>query len=208
MKLVFATTNPHKIREVREILGPLGVEVESLAEAGVEVPPPVEDGATFEENARAKATGYALALGRACLADDSGVEVDALGGAPGVHSAVYAGVSGPREERDRANREKLVEELRKSEDANRSARLVCTLCLADGSGRILFEARGAVECRVLEEGRGDAGFGYDPLLFLPDVQKTLAELPADEWNARSHRGAAVRELHAWLSKNTDRGEPT
>lgn len=198
MKLVFSSTNAHKVREVREILAPLGIGVDGLDDIAPAVPTPVEDGPTLEANARLKAIAYARAIGRPCLADDSGLEVTALGGAPGVHSAHYAGTGNTREERDRANREKLVTELRKLGDVDRSARLVCTLCLADEEGRVLFEARGACEAVVTDEPRGDYGFGYDSHLFLPDVGKGIGELSADEWNARSHRGVAVRALHAWL----------
>src|SRR5262249_35286654 len=148
-----------------------------------------------------KAVAYARALERPCLADDSGLEVDALRGAPGVHSAHYAGVGSTREERDRANRAKLVAELRRLGEVNRSARLVCTLCLSDAKGRVLFEARGVSAAVITDEASGEDGFGYDCHLFLPDVGKTVAELPHDEWNARSHRGAAVRALQAWLVEN-------
>jgi XTP/dITP diphosphohydrolase len=201
MRLVFASTNSHKVREVREILGPLGVEVAGLDQIATSVAAPVEDAVTLAGNARLKAIAYARALERTCLADDSGLEVKALGGAPGVDSAHYAGLGSTREERDRANREKLVAEIRKLGDVNRSARLVCTLCLADETGRVLFEARGSCEATITEEPRGGEGFGYDSLLFLPDVGKTVAELSPREWNARSHRGAAVRALHAWLVEN-------
>jgi len=198
MKLVFASTNPHKLREVREILAPRGIDVRGLDDVGRDVPEPVEDADTLEGNARLKALAYARALGRTCLADDSGLEVDALGGAPGVHSAHYAGIGATREERDRANRDKLVAELRKLGEVNRSARLVCTLCLADAAGRVLFEARGAVEALITDEPREGNGFGYDRHLFLPVLGKSVSELSADEWNARSHRGAAVRALSEWL----------
>lgn len=197
MPLAFATTNPHKLREVREILAPLGIDVRGLAELGRDVPEPVEDAATLEGNARLKARSYAQALGQACLADDSGLEVDALGGAPGIHSARFAGIGSTREERDRANREKLLTELRKLGDVSRSARLVCTLCLADASGRVLFETRGAVEARIAHAAHGDHGFGYDALLVLPDLGKSVAEISPEQWNARSHRGKAVRALAAW-----------
>jgi XTP/dITP diphosphohydrolase len=201
MKLVFSSTNPHKVTEIREILGPLGIEVAGLDDVAEAVPAPVEDADTFEGNARLKAVAYARALGRPCLADDSGLEVDALGGAPGVHSAQYAGTGNTREERDRANREKLVAELRKVGDVHRGVRLVCTLCLADAKGRVLFETRGAFECMVTENASGGGGFGYDSLLFVPDSGKTVAELSPDEWNARSHRGRAARALHEWLVRN-------
>jgi XTP/dITP diphosphohydrolase len=189
MKLLIATTNPHKVREIGQVLGPLGLDVCSLADVAPHLPEPVEDADTFEGNARIKAVAYARALRMPCLADDSGLEVDALGGAPGVHSAYYGGVGKTREERDPANNRKLIAELRKLGDVDRSARFVCALCLVDAEGRVLFETR------------GENGFGYDPHLFLPDVGKTSAELPPDAKNARSHRGAATRALHAWLVKN-------
>jgi XTP/dITP diphosphohydrolase len=198
MKLLIATTNPHKVREIGQVLGPLGIDVCGLSELGVQLPEPVEDADSFEGNARIKAVAYARALKLACLADDSGLEVDALGGAPGVHSARYAGVGATREERDRANNEKLIRELRKLGDVARDARFVCALCLVDADGRVLFETRGTFPGVIVDEPRGANGFGYDPHLFLPGVDKTSAELPSDEKNARSHRGAATRALHAWL----------
>jgi XTP/dITP diphosphohydrolase len=198
MQLVFATTNPHKLRELREILGPLGIDVTDLTTLGRALPEPAETEATLEGNARLKARTYARALGRTCLADDSGIEVDALGGAPGVHSARYAGSGGTREERDRANREKLLAELRRCGPVKRDARLVCALCLADPAGQVLFEARGVLHALIADEPRGGQGFGYDSLLLLPDVEKTVAELSPGALNARSHRGAAARLLHAWL----------
>jgi XTP/dITP diphosphohydrolase len=132
------------------------------------------------------------------LADDSGLEVDALGGAPGVHSARYAGIGDTREARDRANRDKLLAELSRRGPVSRKTRLVCVLYLADRTGRVLFEARGTLDAVVAGAPRGGNGFGYDSVLLLPDVDKTVAELSADELNARSHRGAAARALHAWL----------
>jgi XTP/dITP diphosphohydrolase len=198
MKLLIASTNPHKVREFGEVLGPLGVEVHSLAELAPDLPEPAEDADTFEGNARIKAQAYAVALKLPCLADDSGLEVDALGGAPGVHSARYAGVGGSREERDRANNAKLIDELRRLGDVDRAARFVCALCLVDGEGRVLFETRGTFSGVVIDQPRGENGFGYDPHLFLPDVGKTSAELPSEQKHARSHRGAATRALYAWL----------
>jgi len=203
MKLVLATTNPHKVREMREILGPLGIELESLDELGVTVPEPEETAPTLEGNARIKAAAYARALGRTCLADDSGLEVDALGGAPGVHSARYGGTGATRDDRDRANREKLLAELARLGSASRAARLVCVLCLADAAGRVLFETRGTCEAVVANAPRGEHGFGYDSLLFVPELGRTLAELTPDELHARSHRGAAARALHAWLRATTE-----
>jgi XTP/dITP diphosphohydrolase len=201
MMLVVATTNPHKAREFAEILGPLGILVRGLADAGATLPEPVEDADTFEENARLKAAFYARALGLPVLADDSGLEVDALGGAPGVRSARYAGEGSTREERDRKNREKLLAQLAKLGNVDRSARLVCALCLADARGQVLFETRGTIEGTIISDARGGNGFGYDVHLFLPDVGKTAAELSPEEVNARSHRGHATRALAAWLTKN-------
>jgi XTP/dITP diphosphohydrolase len=199
MQLVFASTNPHKLRELREIFGPLGIDVRAPHDLGAGVPEPDETEATLAGNARLKAMTYARALGRTCLADDSGLEVAALDGAPGVHSARYAGRGATRGERDQANREKLLAELKRLGDGvSRKARLVCALCLADPGGRVLFETRGSVEAVVTSEPRGEDGFGYDCLLLLPDLDRTLAELEPAELHARSHRGAAARALHAWL----------
>ena len=196
--MIFATSNPHKVEEARAILAPLGIEVKSLVDLGCNLPEPEEDGVTFEDNARLKARYYAQHLGALCLAEDSGLEVDALGGAPGVYSARYAGVDGKREARDLANNERLLRELRGVPAERRTARFVCTLAVADPSGRIHAEARGTYAGVIAEQPRGAHGFGYDPLLFLPDRGCTSAELPPIEKNARSHRGAALRELAARL----------
>jgi XTP/dITP diphosphohydrolase len=198
MKLLIATTNPNKVREIGQVLGPLGIEVCGLDEQGSQVPEPVEDSDSFEGNARIKALAYARALGTACLAEDSGLEVDALGGAPGVHSARYAEAQGTREEKDRANNEKLLQALRALGPVDRSARFVCAMCLVDSEARVLFETRGTYAGVIADAPRGTNGFGYDPLLFLPDLGRTSAELTPAEKNARSHRGAATRALHAWL----------
>lgn len=198
MSILFATTNPHKLRELWQILTPVGVEVRGLDSLGTPLPEPAEEGATFEENARVKAKAYAQLAGLPCLAEDSGLEVDALGGAPGVHSARYSGALGGRDERDRANNEKLLLELEDVPDERRSARFVSALCLVDARGRVLFEARGTLEGRIARAPAGENGFGYDPLLYLPDLGKTSAELSPEEKNARSHRGKAVRALAEWL----------
>lgn len=198
MDILVATTNPHKAREFGEILGPLGVRVQSLAELETQLPAPPEDATSFVGNARIKALAYARTLGRACLADDSGLEVDALGGAPGVHSARYAGSTGSRDERDLRNRNKLLAELEAIDGFGTAARLVCALCLVDAQGNILFETSSSLNGQVVAEPRGGNGFGYDALLFLPDVGRTAAELSAAEMNARSHRGQAARALARWL----------
>lgn len=202
MRLLFATSNPHKIREVSAILDPLGIEIVGLDALAEPPEPPVEDGQTFQANARIKALGYAAATGTLCLAEDSGLEVDALEGAPGVHSARYARDetnparfdAASRAERDQANNRKLLRALRGVPAASRTARFVCAMCLADPMGRILLETRGTFEGSITFEPRGSGGFGYDPLLLVAGLDQTSAELTADEKNARSHRGAAAREL--------------
>jgi XTP/dITP diphosphohydrolase len=199
--VLLATSNPHKVSEVRAILGPLGIEVRSLAELGRDYPEPIEDGHTFEDNARIKARGYAAMVGLPCLAEDSGLEVDALGGAPGVHSARYAGIDGTRDERDRANNEKLLAALANVPAARRTARFVCAMCLALPDGRILAETRGTYDGIVADGPRGENGFGYDPLLFLADVGRTSAELSPEEKNARSHRGQAARAMAELLRRS-------
>ena len=196
--MIFATSNPHKVEEARAILAPLGIEVQSLADLDCTLPEPEEDGATFEDNARLKARYYAQHLAATCLAEDSGLEVDALDGAPGVFSARYAGALGSRADRDRANNARLLQELRGVPAAERSARFVCALVLAEPSGRILAEARGTYAGVIADQPRGEQGFGYDPLLFLPDRGCTSAELTPAEKHARSHRGAALRQLAARL----------
>jgi XTP/dITP diphosphohydrolase len=192
--ILFATTNSHKVDEVRAVLGALGFVVESLSSVAAALPEPVEDQETFRGNARLKAVYYADATGRACLAEDSGLEVDALGGEPGVYSARYAGTSGSRPERDEANNRKLLLALRDVPPDKRSARFVCAMCLAEPGGRILAEVEGYYEGVIAEAPRGSNGFGYDPLLYLPDAGCTSAELPPEAKNARSHRGQAARAL--------------
>ena len=195
MQLLFATSNEHKIEEVAAILSPMGIAVVGLAGAGAaDAPEPVEDGATFAANARIKAVHYARAAARPCLADDSGLEVDALGGAPGVRSARYAGTGGARADRDRANNEKLLRELAGVPRAARSARFVCAMCLAGAGGAVLAETSGVLEGVIADAPRGSNGFGYDPLLDLPEEGRTSAELAPAEKNARSHRGRAARAM--------------
>jgi len=193
-ELVVATGNPHKLAEIRAVLEPLGWGVLSLEAAGAaDAPEPEEVARTFAGNAEIKARAYAQAAGRACLADDSGLEVDALGGAPGVRSARYASAGGAREERDAANNAKLLAELEGVPDDKRSARFVCAMCVADWQGRVLATSRGTFEGRIGRAPRGANGFGYDPLLICEDG-RTAAELTPEEKNARSHRGMALREL--------------
>lgn len=198
--IVFASSNPHKVDEVRAILASSAIEIVGLERA---IPEPVEDADTFEGNAAIKALYYARATGMVCLADDSGLEVDALGGRPGVLSARYAGVGSNRAERDAANNAKLLRELEGVPEAKRTARFVCAMALAEPpskhhpGGQILATTRGTFEGRIGLEQRGTNGFGYDPLLVIADG-RTSADLSADEKNARSHRGAAARAMAAHL----------
>ena len=201
MHLLFATTNPHKLNEVKAIMSPAGVDVVGLDEVADALPEPVEDGETFADNARIKTTHYARATGRWCLAEDSGLEVDALGGEPGVRSARYAGTGSTRRDRDRANNEKLLAGLAGVPAERRAARFVCAMCLADPRGEIVAETRGTLEGVIADRPAGTNGFGYDPLLHLPADGCTCAELSPMEKNARSHRGQAARAMAAWIAEH-------
>jgi len=194
--IILATKNPHKLRELREILQGLDVEVVGL-ERLRDVPEPHEHGETFAENARLKALYYAKATGTWCLADDSGLEVDALGGRPGVHSARFAADrlahDADRATIDAANNSKLLSLLEDVSDEDRSARFVCHLALAGPEG-IVLEADGKVEGRIARAPAGQNGFGYDPLFYLPESGCTSAELSPERKNRISHRGRAVRRF--------------
>lgn len=204
-ELVLATQNPGKITELRELLAPLGWSVLGLADLGDLPEEPEETGKTFLENATIKAAAYAAHTGRLCLADDSGLIVDALNGAPGVISSHYAfdgQTEGPaadltREQRDRANTDKLLADLESVPFEQRAARFTCTMVLADPSG-VLHTTTGNFEGRIGLPGdvpRGAGGFGYDPVFLVPDdYTRTSAELTKDDKNATSHRGHAVRAM--------------
>lgn len=204
-EIVVATGNPHKVEEIRAILSAVGVRVRSLADAGYTGAEPEETGARFEQNAAIKARAYAHAIGAPVLADDSGLVVDALQGEPGVHSAHWAGHEGTRPERDARNNAKLIAALRGVPLDRRTARFVCTLCVAAPDGTILLEARGEMEGVIVDEARGAHGFGYDPLFLLPDFGRTSAELSPEEKNAISHRGRALRHLAELLRRAPRQG---
>jgi XTP/dITP diphosphohydrolase len=196
--ILVATTNPGKVRELRALLG-AQVEWKSLADfpGMAEVK---EDGATFAENARKKALGYAQATGLWTLADDSGLVVDALGGAPGVNSARFSGDRPQEADRkllDRRNMEKLLMLLKDVPAEKRTARFVCCLCLASPEN-VLLETRGTLEGRIAAEPAGAGGFGYDPVFLVPQLGKTVAQLGEEEKNAISHRGNAMRALKPLL----------
>jgi XTP/dITP diphosphohydrolase len=199
MHLLIATTNPGKVREFREMLGHSGVAFSDLS-AHPGTPAVDEAGHTFTANACLKASHYANLFNTYAVADDSGLEVDALGGAPGVHSARWAEMNNAGRG-DADNNALLLRQLAAIPDTRRSARFVCVLALADPKGRILLTARDTVEGRVIDTPRGQNGFGYDPLFLINDLNKTTAELPPDQKHAISHRGKALRHLRE-LMKNS------
>lgn len=188
MELLVATGNLGKLKEIRRLLEGSGVEVVGL-DRYPDAPEVVEDGATFEANARKKALEMARYSGSLTLADDSGLVVAALAGAPGVHSARYAGEQG----NDAANNAKLLDELAKVADSDRQAAFNCVMALATPEGDCQTFT-GAVAGVILRAVRGEGGFGYDPLFLVPEYGKTMAELPLDIKNRISHRGNALRQL--------------
>jgi XTP/dITP diphosphohydrolase len=189
VKIVLASGNAGKLRELNAMLAPLGHEVMPQSVFGIETPP--ETGTTFVENALLKARYAASKAALAALADDSGIEVDALEGLPGVHSARYAGEGAT----DRRNLDKLLEELRGVDFQRRTARYQCVIVLARSAADTEpLIARGTWEGRILEVPRGTGGFGYDPIFQPEGLTVTAAELPAHEKNACSHRGHALRAL--------------
>jgi XTP/dITP diphosphohydrolase len=189
-RLYCATGNQGKLREFRMAALHAPVEIE-LIEAYKQLPPCVEDGATFEENAIKKALHYAPHAPGPLFADDSGLEVDALGGAPGVYSARFSGPGAT----DESNNRLLLEKLRGV--SNRAARFVCAIALVEG-GRVAGVYRGAVEGFVIDEARGTDGFGYDPLFFCPEFGCTFGEATAEQKFSLSHRGRALRAMLAHL----------
>ena len=192
-RLVIGTHNRKKAGEIVQILDVPGLELLTL-EAFPGAPEPVEDGATFEENAIKKATELADALGMLVAADDSGLEVDALGGRPGVLSARYGGEHG----NDPRNIERLLREMKDVPREERAARFRCVAALA-APGKLLATVEGRLEGRIAEEPRGNNGFGYDPVFIVPSLGKTCAELEPEEKNLISHRGKAFRKLKAVIS---------
>lgn len=190
--IILATKNQGKIREIHELLAGQPIKILSLSDFGP-MPEPIEDAELFEDNAYHKASFYARILGFPTLADDSGLVVDALGGAPGVRSARYGGENAT----DRDRYVKLLKEM--DGHANRKAAFVCALVLAVPSGPALTWM-GRCEGEIAAAPRGDQGFGYDPIFYYPPLDKTFAELNRDEKNRVSHRGAALSEFKAELDK--------
>jgi XTP/dITP diphosphohydrolase len=187
-----ATTNRGKIREIRDILAGGPLELVTLAE-WPHLGPPEETGHTFEQNARAKAVYYADATGQLTVAEDSGLEIDALGGQPGIESARWGGAAAATYAQKFAL---IYEALRARGAVDSPARFVCALALVQ-DGEVLFETRGTVEGQIAREPKGDGGFGYDPIFFYPPLGRTLAEA-ADAKRAISHRSAAFRRLREFL----------
>lgn len=195
-KLILASANPGKLREFRQLCAPLGLNLIAQSELGISAAE--EPHCTFIENALAKARHACLASGLPAIADDSGICVTALGGAPGVHSARFAAGGGDRALQDARNNTKLVEML--ANQADRSAHYTCIIVLvrhADDSEPLITEGRWAGE--IIDEPRGEGGFGYDPYFYLPALSKTAAELPADTKNTISHRGQALAQLASKLN---------
>jgi XTP/dITP diphosphohydrolase len=189
-EIVIASKNKGKIREIREIYSDLPVSIVEHSD----LPDVIEDGATFSANARKKAVEIARHTGKWALADDSGLEVDALGGAPGIHSARWSG-SG-----DEANNDKLLAELRDIPPPARTARYRAVVVIASPDGRVVAEAAGTCEGLIGFERKGGGGFGYDPLFVVPQLGRTMAELPAETKHSISHRGEALRRLREPLTR--------
>lgn len=187
MKILIATHNKHKLTEMARILEPMGYEVVTDTMLGFELTDVEENGKTFLDNARIKSEAGCKESGLPCIADDSGLCVDALGGEPGVYSARYSGVHGD----DEANNQKLLCELKDVPTEKRTARFECAICVSFPNGKEIT-AKGTCEGFIGYEKRGENGFGYDPLFMVGE--KSFAELSAEEKDAVSHRGNALKEL--------------
>ena len=186
--MIFATGNQGKMKEIREILADTEYEVVSMKEAGVDAEI-IEDGTTFEENAVIKAKAIMELTGELTLADDSGLEVDALNGEPGVYSARYMG----EDTSYRIKNQSLVDRLEGVPVEKRTARFVCVIAAAFPDGTVCT-TKGTIEGKIGYEERGENGFGYDPIFYLPDMSRTTAELSPEEKNAVSHRGKALAAM--------------
>jgi XTP/dITP diphosphohydrolase len=203
-KILIGTSNPGKLRDFAGAAVKHGIEIAGLPDFA-SLPAVIEDGLTFEANARKKAEAYSrYAPGEIVIADDSGLEIDALNGAPGVHSARYAAPDLQNKEPheadantdDDANNARVLRELKDVPSAQRTGRFVCVLAAAR-DGETLATFRGEAEGIILEAPRGTNGFGYDPLFYFPQIKKTFAELSAEEKSKHSHRGAAFRKFLDW-----------
>ncbi len=198
MKLLIATSNKGKIREFREMLGADRFQWSDLSEHR-EVTPVEETGETFKDNACLKASYYAKALRMWALADDSGLEVDALDGKPGVHSARWAEMNGAGKG-DAANNALLLKQIENIADDRRTARFVCALALSNPRGEVILTTRDTVEGTLLRAPRGTNGFGYDPLFFFAHLGRTTAELSPEKKHEISHRGKALRHMRVLMDQ--------
>jgi XTP/dITP diphosphohydrolase len=198
-QILIATSNPGKLRDFAGAAAGYGIEVQVIPNFSL-LPVVVEDEATFEANARKKAEAYSRhGSGEIVLADDSGLEVDALGGAPGVHSARYAAAEPHLAESntdDELNNAKLIRELQRVPAEKRTARFVCVIAVAR-DGKTLAVLEGKAEGTILDSRRGSNGFGYDPLFYFPKIGKTFAELSSEEKAKYSHRGVAFQRFLEW-----------
>jgi len=190
VKLLIATTNPNKVREILPLLAGLDIELVTLADVDP-VPEPEETGTTFWENARIKALAYASTTGITAIAEDSGLEIDSMSGQPGVHSARFMGVNASYPNR-------FAEIFRRIDRHPRDARFKTALAVARGR-EILFETETSVDGEIAHGASGEHGFGYDPIFFYPPFQLTTAQLPDRDKAAISHRARAFRDLRRWLS---------
>lgn len=193
-KIIIASNNKHKIDEIKDMLGDFPFEIVSLKEAGIDIDVE-EDGKTFEENAYKKAYEIMKITGEAALADDSGLEVYALDGAPGIYSARFAGEHG----NDKKNNNKLLELLKDVKDEERGARFVSLIALVTPEGDKII-APGYIEGKIGYSEKGTGGFGYDPLFIVPELGKTFAELTSEEKNSISHRSKALKNLREQLKR--------
>ena len=193
-EIIIATKNPGKAKEFQEIFKPLGYQVKTLLDFP-EIPDVDETGKTFHENALLKAQEIATKLNRPVIADDSGLEIDSLGGRPGIYSARYAGE--PKD--DQRNIQKVLEEMKDVSDEKRTAHFTCVLAVViPGNEPELFEGR--CDGVILREKRGEHGFGYDPIFYVPEKGKTLAEMTPAEKQSVSHRGEAIAKFREWFEK--------
>ena len=187
-RIIFATGNENKMKEIRQIMGDLPVEILSMKQAGITADI-VEDGTTFEENALIKAKAIAEITKEIVLADDSGLEIDALNKEPGIYSARYMG----EDTSYRIKNQNLIERLEGVEEDKRTARFVCAIAAAFPDGEVITTI-GTVEGRIAHEEKGENGFGYDPIFYVPEFGCTTAELSDEEKNKISHRGNALRAM--------------
>lgn len=187
-KIIFATGNENKMKEIRQIMEDLPVEILSLKQAGITADI-VEDGTTFEENALIKAKAIAEITNEIVLADDSGLEIDALNKEPGIYSARYMG----EDTSYRIKNQNLIERLEGVAEEKRTARFVCAIAAAFPEGEVLTTI-GTIEGRIAHEEKGENGFGYDPIFYVPEFGCTTAELSEEEKNRISHRGNALRAM--------------